>query len=376
MREGHGDALTMRRWIALFALCCAGLTAAHAHLMPAQRGTLNFVADGVFMVLAVPATALVGTDDDGDGKLSAAELQTHRAAIFSAVQNGIRLVGAQGPLPLQGLMVSLSPPDDAPAAPASHLVALGRFDLSGSADGLALQVALFGRDAAERTYQVSLTRGAQKQVAVFTPERPLRAVFPSAWAVLLDYTVLGAEHIVTGWDHLLFLLVVLAAGLGARQVVMVLTCFTLGHAVTLAASAWGGWSLSPFIVEPAIAATIVGMAAFDLYARRQSQRAQPWGRLAIVFGCALIHGLGLASALTELGLDTANRLPSLLGFNLGIELAQLAVALLAVAVLHGVRRIVKASAQATATGVATRMASLGAIVVGSVWFVERVAGLA
>jgi hypothetical protein len=366
----------MRRWIVLLCLCCAGFTAAHAHLMPAQRGTLNFVGDGGFMVLSAPVSALSGTDEDGDGALSSGELQAHRATILAAIQANIRLVSEQGSQPLQGLMVSLSPPDDSPTAPASYVMVMGRFALAREDSAMRLELGLFGRSEAEQTYQVTLTRGAQKQVAVFTPDRPSRAVFPSAWAVLLDYTVLGAEHIVTGLDHILFLLVVLAAGLGARQVVMALTCFTLGHAVTLAASAWGGWSLSPFIVEPAIAATIVGMAAFDLYARRQSQRAQPWGRLALVFGCALIHGLGLASALTELGLDTANRLPSLLGFNLGIELAQLAVALLVMAVLHGVRRLVKASAQATATGVATRMASLGAIVVGSVWFVERVAGLA
>ncbi len=372
----------MRRWIAFLWMCCAGLTAAHAHLMPAQRGTLNFVGNGAFLVLSIPAAALVGADNDGDGKLSVAELQIHRAAIFGAVQNGIRLMGEQGALPLQGLMVSLSPPDDAPTAPASQLVVLGRFALGegqaqAQGDGaLRLELSLFGRGEAERSYQMTLTRGAQKQVAVFTPDRPSRAVFPSAWAVLADYTLLGAEHIVTGWDHLLFLLVVLAAGLGARQVVMALTCFTLGHAVTLAASTWGGWALSPFIVEPAIAATIVGMAAFDWYARHQPQRAAPWGRLVLVFGCALIHGLGLASALTELGLDAGNRLPSLLGFNLGIELAQVAVALLTMSVLHGVRRLVKASAQATATVVATRMASWGAIVVGSLWFVERVSGLA
>jgi hypothetical protein len=133
--------------------------------------------------------------------------------------------------------------------------------------------------------------------------------------------------VLSGPDHLLFLLVVLAAGGGWRRVVLALTCFTLGHAVTLTASVLGGFSLPASVVEPAIAATILGMAAFDQWQARYPERAwSPTWRLGLVFGCALIHGLGLAGALADLGLDTEHRLLSLLGFNLGIELAQVAVA--------------------------------------------------
>jgi hypothetical protein len=169
-------------------------------------------------------------------------------------------------------------------------------------------------------------------------------------------------------DHLLFLLVVLATGWGLRQIVLALTCFTAGHAITLAASAWGGWVVPSAIVEPAIAATIVGMALFD---RWSHSRATPWPpalRLGLVFGCALIHGLGLAGAFTDLGLDPTHRLQSLAGFNVGIEAGQLAVALLAAALMAGIRQV-KGPAGLALT---TRFASFAAMAAGSVWLVQRV----
>ncbi len=139
--------------------------------------------------------------------------------------------------------------------------------------------------------------------------------------------LLGAEHVLGGLDHMLFLLVVLATGWGWRHTALALTVFTAGHAISLAAVAIGGFSAPAHIVEPAIAATIVGMALFDRWSHARSQPLAPAWRLALVFGCALIHGLGLAGALTRLGLDSTNRLLSLVGFNAGIEAAQLGVAL-------------------------------------------------
>ena len=87
----------------------------------------------------------------------------------------------------------------------------------------------------------------------------------------------------------------LASGWGLRQALLALSCFTLGHAITLAASALGGLAVPARAVEPAIALTIVGMALFDRWAQRRRSvgaPALPQGvRLARVLGCALIHGL-------------------------------------------------------------------------------------
>lgn len=99
---------------------------------------------------------------------------------------------------------------------------------------------------------------------------------------------MGAEHVLQGLDHLLFLLFVLAAGWHWRTLFAVLTCFTAGHALTLVLSVWVGWSVPSSIVEPAIAATIVGMMLFDFWSRSCIRFQANVGRLALVFLCALI----------------------------------------------------------------------------------------
>jgi hypothetical protein len=369
----------MRQLIAMAVFWCAALSSANAHLMPAQRGTLNLVGDGAYMVLSLPVTALKRVDDDGDARLSLTELRQHSAEVVAQVKDQVRLSDAQGDRPLDGVMLTLAPPDDAPTAPATQLVVMGRFVLNAS-DGatsmepLQFKVGLFGALDAEKNYEITVTRPGQKQLLVLHPDQAQRVLFPSSWRMFVDFVVLGAEHIATGLDHLLFLLVVLAAGLGARQVLLALTCFTLGHAATLAISTWWGVVASPAFVEPAIAATIVGMAAFDTWARHRQRLVAPWVRLSLVFFCALIHGLGLATALTDLGLDATSRLPSLAGFNVGIELAQVSIALLAMATVAAASRLRGGQDGAMWRNKATQLASLTAMTVGSAWFVQRIAG--
>jgi HupE / UreJ protein len=364
----------LRRLAAAALLWLAAASASQAHLMVAQRGTLNIVGDGAFMVLSLPVSAFSSVDDDGDGKLSTAEFSTHRAAIAAAIRREVKLLDEDGPRPLEGVLLSLAPPDNAPAQPASQLVVMGRFTLAGANHALRFEAGLFGKEAAEQTFQISVSRASktQKQLLILTPQQPARALFPSSWSVFADYVVLGAQHILTGFDHLLFLLVVLAAGWGWRQVLVALTAFTVGHAITLTLSVIGGLAVPAAVVEPTIAATIAGMAAFDFYVRRRKWTPSPWWRLSLVFGCALVHGLGLASVLTELGLDSPHQLPSLAGFNVGIELGQLAVALIAASVALGVRRLHGDAGLV----LATRLASVLAMGIGSVWFVQRVVGFA
>jgi hypothetical protein len=344
-------------------------TSVQAHLMVAQRGTLNVVGDGVYMVMSLPVSAFKGVDDDGDGMLSLAEGNAHIHELEEQVRDGVQLLGPQGALPLEGLMITLAPPDNAPSAPAAHLVVVGRYALGSAADGLSMKLSLFGTSSAEQTQEITVTRGAEKQRLVLAPGREQRNILPPAWDVFVDHARLGAAHVLGGMDHLLFLLVVLATGWSLRQTVLALTCFTAGHAITLAASAWGGWGAPSSVVEPAIAATIVGMVLFDRWSQSRPHPLPASVRLALVFACSLVHGLGLAGALTDLGLDREHLLLSLAGFNAGIEAAQLAVAVLAAGLMSGVLRL-KGPAGLALT---TRLASLSAFAAGSVWLVQRVA---
>jgi hypothetical protein len=145
----------------------------------------------------------------------------------------------------------------------------------------------------------------------------------------------------------------------------------LGHALTLAVCVWGGWSAPARIVEPAIAATIVGMAAFDAWCRWQNKSPRLELRLSLVFACALIHGLGLAEALTGLTQWPEGSRPMLWalgGFNLGIELAQVAVAALAGLLGWALSLLAGPAGPARAGQVAT----IAGMVAGSFWLAERV----
>ena len=351
--------------------------------MAAQRGTLNLVGDAAFLVLSVPVSALKGVDDNGDGGLSTDELRTHADAIRTQVQAGVQLHGAAGSLPLQLVMLDVAPPENAPAAAARHLVVMGRFQLRPTEvqndaaakplrEPLSLSFTLFGSAADEQQQDLTITRQQETQWLRFLPERSAQVLLPSAAAVLSEYVRTGAAHVLSGADHVLFLLVVLAAGWGWRSLLGALTCFTAGHAVTLIACVWAGWSVPAAIVEPAIAATIIGMASFDAWARWRDRPVRPGTRLALVFACALIHGLGLAGALSELTqwpLGSAQLAWALTGFNLGVEAAQIGVAAGVGLTLLGLNRWMGPRVYLRAT----RFASGVALLAGSFWFVERVA---
>ncbi|MEM9457325.1 MAG: HupE/UreJ family protein [Myxococcota bacterium] len=283
------------------------------------------------------------------------------------MEQRLELRDEDGPRPLQGLLINSSTEHDN-AGSIDQLVLMGRFALASPEGTVWLHTDLFGEEEHERSLQIKATREDQVQLVVLTPDRNDAAIFPDRRHVLFEYVELGIDHILTGFDHVLLLLLVLATGWGWRRVTVALTCFTLGHAVTLVASVTGTVELSPALVEPAIAATLFGMAVFDWMAEnRRWAIANQW-RMVLVFACALVHGLGLASSLNELGLRDAHQLHSLVGFNVGIEIGQLLIATVAMLVLEVVRRVGGRAVYA----LALKIVSFVAVVMGAAWFVERV----
>jgi hypothetical protein len=197
-----------------------------AHLMVAQQGTINLVGDGAFMVLSVPVSALDDWDDNRDTLLSASELNAHRQAIADQIHRRLQLHDDAGPRPLQGMMMSLSPGDEAPDSPASQLVIMGRFQLD-SPDrhdrALRLQTDLFGATESERSLGITVSRGRETGLIILTPRQSQKALFASGWQVIRNYFALGLDHILSGYDHLLFLLVVLLFCGSWQSVLMTLT---------------------------------------------------------------------------------------------------------------------------------------------------------
>ena len=143
--------------------------------------------------------------------------------------------------------------------------------------------------------------------------------------VLRDYTVLGFTHILPkGLDHILFVLGIFLLSVHWRPLLYQVTAFTVAHSITLALSLYGVISLPASVVEPLIALSIVYVAVENIVVGA----LKPW-RVWVVFGFGLLHGLGFAGVLTELGLPKGEFLPALIAFNVGVELGQLAVIMLA-----------------------------------------------
>ncbi|MGE3674190.1 MAG: HupE/UreJ family protein [Polyangiaceae bacterium] len=191
----------------------------------------------------------------------------------------------------------------------------------------------------------------------------------------------GIKHILLGYDHILFVIGLVVVVRRFKELALVVTSFTLAHSITLALGATGTISVAPRLVESLIAASIVFVAwdnfrRFGRTLRHQSGKDQsptethtalPSApkRHFLTFGFGLVHGFGFASVLTELGLPTRGLLGALLGFNLGVEIGQLAL----VAPLYPLVRYLHKKPQHELLLVRASSAVIG--VHGSLWLIER-----
>jgi len=199
----------------------------------------------------------------------------------------------------------------------------------------------------------------------------------SSRQVALDYTLLGASHILEGFDHLLFVFALLLLVSGRRKLIATVTAFTLAHSITLAVATLGLFTLAGPPVEATIALSIIFLAS-ELVKVKQgvaSFTAQyPW---FVAFSFGLLHGFGFAGALSGVGLPQ-NEVPvALLMFNVGVELGQLlfiAVVLLAIKLLM---KLKQTSEKNIKNQWPKWLENIPAYAIGSMaafWFVERVSG--
>lgn len=203
--------------------------------------------------------------------------------------------------------------------------------------------------------------GGVQEIA-FLPDAREAVITPGVAAPTgrLAFFHLGVEHILTGYDHLLFLAALLLGGGGWLGLLKIVTAFTLAHSLTLAVATLGLLSVPPRLIEPLIAASIVWVAIENIVRREQGSR-----RWMVSFGFGLIHGLGFAEVLQPLALPHWALARALLGFNLGVETGQALVIALTVALGFWARG-------APWHGRAARGASAAVALIGTVWLVERV----
>jgi hydrogenase/urease accessory protein HupE len=249
---------------------------------------------------------------------------------------------------------------------------------------LDIEALLFPYDANHQTFINIYERGELKQQAILDSRRESLTFYSGSlqgrWAVVTTFVRAGVHHILIGPDHVLFLFGLMLLGGSWWRLAAIVTAFTVGHSITLSLAALEIVNLSPSIVEPAIALSIIVVGVDNLLGSRErrstslgaptnlvtSRDLRSW--MAGVFG--LIHGFGFAAVLIELGLPSEALGWSLAAFNVGVEVGQLFIvlALLAIgrlAVRLPVYRVAHAERFLT-------LASVAVIAAGVYWLVQRV----
>lgn len=207
------------------------------------------------------------------------------------------------------------------------------------------------------------------QVHRLTPEKPHATIMakPSSAQVWRSYFAIGVEHILMGWDHLLFVIALVLLVGGAWPVVKAATAFTVAHSLTLAATTLGFAGLPQRPVEMMIALSIVFLAVEIARGTKETlTRRLPW---IVAFAFGLLHGFGFAGALREIGLPEGEVPAALISFNLGVEAGQLLVIAAVLFLLVLTRRYRPAVEEQ-----AIRLASYPIGVIGAYWLIDRVIG--
>ena len=339
----------MARCLMLLALLLGTMLPAQAHKASDSYLSLNLQGeriDGQWDIALRDLEMAVGLDANGDAAITWDEVRAQHEAIGAYALARLQLASDGQACPLRvtqhlidthtdGAYAVLRLQGACPAAVATLNVAYNLlFDIDPQHKGL-----------------LRLTHGATTGSAIFAPEareQALEVAAPARWRQFADYVRHGVWHIWIGFDHILFLVSLLLPAVLVRRdgkwqgrdtlrasvidVLKIVTAFTLAHSLTLTLAALGAMTLPSRLVESAIAASVILAALNNLWPLVHRWRA------AVAFGFGLIHGFGFASVLADLGLPQGALVLSLVGFNVGVELGQLAIVLVFLPLAYSMRR--------------------------------------
>ncbi len=254
-----------------------------------------------------------------------------------------------------------------------------RYDATQPPSALTIRCRLFPYDSRHQTFLNIYQNDALQRQLIFTRESAQQNYIAgrnqSTLAVMRQFVFEGVHHIFIGPDHILFIIGLLLLGGTLRQLLKIVTAFTLAHSVTLALATLGILNPSARVIEPLIALSIVFVGLHAIFEMVKSKGAKPeaardlmprdW-RVLFAFAFGFVHGFGFANVLREMELPARALVWSLCSFNLGVEFGQAAI-VLAVAPLLALiykrshlwgRRV-------------TTFCSMGVIAAGAFWFVQR-----
>jgi hypothetical protein len=362
MRAAAKPSLLAALGVCVALLLVAG--AASAHAVGLSKG--DYTAAGGTDVTAELtfargdlASLVSGLDANGDGTVDASELARAQAAIGIVVfGRGVAVEGDGAACAGTIESAELAEPDGVDVK--------GRYRCASPPSKVRVHVGLLedlseghrhvARLVAGATTIDDVLRRGHEDIAAGVAKQ---AASPAA-ASVLSFLRLGIEHILTGYDHLVFLFGLVLVGGRVRSLLGAVTAFTLAHSITLALAVLGVWAPSPRIVEPAIALSIVWVGIENFFV------ADAHGRWRITFPFGLIHGFGFAGALREIELPRARVPIALVSFNLGVEIGQLAVMALVVPAIVLLRK------RGILGRTSTLVISAGVATAGAYWFISRV----
>ncbi|WP_438448491.1 HupE/UreJ family protein [Gorillibacterium sp. sgz5001074] len=343
--------------LVLLWTAAASRTAAH----PFNNGYSDLRIEGaeVYYGLFLPAAGLPFLDSDRDGKITDAELRDGRPVLEDYVSERLALDNGDFPMDMRVSGVRSSEKEGVPGVAMDLL-----FQSEETVVSLHIQYNLLfdDIDPVHLNFVTIRSGGVLDQYLFEDSDREYLFDNPaSLWSRVAVYFRLGVVHIFSGQDHLAFLLSLLLAVSRWKEALAVVTAFTASHSLTLLLAASGYLPVSPRLVEAGIALSICYVAAGNPFVRRPGRRWIP----ALLLG--LIHGLGFAGALGETGLPATDILPSLIAFNLGVELGQVVLVAATLPLLLWLRqRYVRPYRILVWAG------SAGLFVLGLHWFVQRI----
>lgn len=346
---------------ALAAMCLTASVPAYAHPVPFSYVDVRLQPNALDVTLVVHVFDLA--HDLGvqpPEALFAPGTLTARGDDVIALLRGRLNMLADG----QAVHSMWSSPEPVPDRQSVRLHA--RYELGRTPGRIDVATVMFPYDPQHRTFLNFYEKGSVTAQAILDKDRTAFQYFAGTtqgiWAVLQKFVPSGVHHILIGPDHLLFLVGLLLMGGTIRQLLLMVTAFTIAHSITLSLAALSLVMPPAGLIEPAIALSVIYVGADNLLmAGGRDTRA--W----IAFAFGLIHGFGFANVLRDMDLPSRALGWTLFGFNLGVEIGQLGVVIVVASALAWVR------SRSPVAG--TRLAVAGSIVVmlaGAFWFVQRV----
>ena len=291
-----------------------------AHLISAGNITLNILPDKAVVLVGVPVAFFQGIDTNQDGLLQPEEIKSQRNRMIEQLDKAInfKMGDVKGEAVDDQIIVSLHV-DNQNSTP--QIEWLRQLKFPEESFHLPVHVQLSER-LLVNDYLLKVQRAEVQEVAVLSNGHPSHHFFKGRWESFQSFVIEGWQHIIFGYDHVVFIVTLLAASLLVKRWLWVLTSFTLAHGITYALATFGVVQVKAELIEPIIAVTILITAILNLF----QVKARLGVEMAGVFGFGLFHGLGFASAMTTQLNGARFPVSTVLGFNLGVEIGQVAIA--------------------------------------------------